>query len=474
MKLKNLLLFFVFAIGSASFLNAQTTVTLTGKAPEYHGYKIEIFRFLDGISKQKQLVTSFKIADDGSFSSTFPLEEITYIFTQFDAYKASLFLKPGEKYDLIFPPIKKVAANQKRNPFFNPDEISFALKNSDSSELNRLIQQFEIAYLKEESRYFNQIYNLHSAAAVDSLKIHLQQLFEKTNQPYFEQYKFYRTAFAEFTLHQGQSDTFAKTYFINQKPDLLVPPCQRLFSQVFSDYFAFAGNQIRNDDFKKLVAQSNLSGLENYLVTQNRWDANLSRLVILRGINDAYFQGQFSQKSLMRLLDKIATSQWNLTQKSIAKRLKDQLTYLQAGSSAPDFSMTDFSGNKHQLSDFSDKYVYLNFTRVANPICRQHLDQMKQFSPQLANELHILNLILPEEADKKELIQQQNWKGNFFIVDEKTADTYRVTNFPIAYLIDKKRQLILSPAPNPLDGFEQQFLNILKQKHLEDLRNQSK
>jgi hypothetical protein len=111
---------------------------------------------------------------------------------------------------------------------------------------------------------------------------------------------------------------------------------------------------------------------------------------------------------------------------------------------------------------------------VANPIGRQHLDELKKFAPNYEKELQIINLILPEEADKKELVLQQNWAGSFYVADEKTADTFRVKNFPTAYLIDGKGQFIWSPAPNPLDGFEQQFINLLKQKRVEELRNQAK
>ncbi len=474
MKLKTLLLFFVLTAGSSLFAHAQKPVTLMGKVPEYSGYHIDFYGFADAISEEKQLLTSLKINSDGTFSTSFPLSEITYIFAEFDAYQASLFLVPGEQYELIFPPRKPVSSSQKRNPFFEADEITFLLKNSDAQELNRQIGQFELAYLKEESRYFNQIYHQHSKAAVDSLKSNLHQQFPETDNSYFEHYKFYRTAFAEFALHQGQPAEFVRRYFIDRKPDLSVPPCKQLFQQLFTNYFEFEASKIHSTDFKRLVAQADLGGIENYLITKNGWNSFLSRLVILQSINDAYFQGQFPQRSLFRLLDKITESQWSQENKAIARRLKDKLSYLQQGSEAPNFSMTDFSGEKHQLSDFTGKYVYLNFTRVSNPICRQHLDQLKESASQFEQKLHILNLILPEEADKQELILQQNWAGNFYVVDEKVADTYRVNNFPLAYLIDKNGRLALSPAPNPLDGFEQHFLNLLKQNRINELRNQSK
>ncbi|MGQ7870900.1 peroxiredoxin family protein [Sunxiuqinia sp. sy24] len=474
MKLKNLLLFFVFTLVFFQLSQAQQTVVLSGKAPEYSGYLIDLYSYSDPISEEKQLLTRLSIASDGRFQSSFNLQETTFVFTSFDAYRASLYLVPGEHYELILPPLKQVPASQKRSPFFEADEIAFAIQNSNAQELNRQIEQFELAYLKEESRYFNQIYHQQSQAAVDSLEKHLQQAFPQTSNAYFERYKFYRMAFAQFALHQGKSSEFIQNYFIDQKPNLDIPPCAQLFKQLFSNHFDFEGNKIRGHEFKRLVAQANLTGIEAYLITQNGWNSELSRLVILQSINDAYFQGKFSQRSLLRLLTQIEASSWAQSQKDIASRLKAKLTYLKQGSLAPNFSMTDFSGQQHQLSDFTGKYVYLNFTRVANPICRQHLDQLKTLAAPLQQELHILNLIMPDEANKKALIGQQNWPGTFYVIDEQTADKYRISGFPIAYLVDRSGRLALSPAPNPLDGFEQHFLKLLKQKKLNELRNQSK
>jgi hypothetical protein len=474
MRHKKILLGLVLIILLPTFSFAKGTVKISGFEPSYKGYQIDLYNYADRISKEKIVLASFKIKDDGSFSTSFELDATTYCMTEFDAYRASLFLVPGNNYGLIFPPQKKISDSQKRNPFFKAEEISFAFKNGNPQELNRRIQEFEVAYSKEENRYFKQIYHQKSKAAVDSLKSHLQNLFPATDNQYFEDYKFYRTAFAEFALHQGKSADFVKTYFTDHRPNLQIPACAALFEQLFANYFLFEGNNIQGASFKALVGRSDLKGIENHFMVTNNWDQNLSRLVILQSINDAYHDGQFSPTSLLRLLEQIAISTWDADKKEIARRLKSKLTYLQPGSQSPDFAVTTFSGEKKQLGDFKGKYIYLFFTRVTNPIGRQHLDELKKLASNYEKDLQIINLILAEEVEKKELILQQNWAGNFYVVDEKTADTFRVNNFPTAYLVDGKGQFIWSPAPNPLDGFEQQFINLLKQKREEELRDQAK
>ncbi|HKJ41039.1 MAG TPA: redoxin domain-containing protein [Sunxiuqinia sp.] len=474
MTIKHLLLFLLVVLLLPFTSNGNEVVTLKGNAPDYSGYHISFYRLADAISGNKEVVGTINIDSDGNFNSHFNISEITYCFAEFDAYHASIYLTPGANYQLAFPPVKKVPEAQKRSQFFKPDEISFELKGNSNSDINQLIKSFEVAYMKEESRYFNQIYRLHSEAAVDSLQLHLRKQFPKTNNSYFENYKFYRLASAEFALNQGHSENFVKTYFIDHKPNLKIPTCTKLFHQLFTNYFTFEGNSLHGKAFKILVGRAELDGLQNYFTKTKGWNANLSRLVILQSINDAYYQGEFPKSSLLRLLDKITASNWPSLEKTIASRVKEKLTYLQVGSQAPDITMTDFSGNKHRLSDFEDKYIYLTFTRVSNPICRQHLDQLKKMGPSVLNQLHVINLIMPEEADKKQRVIQQNWPGKFYIVSDKAADKYRVMNFPLAYLIDKNGKLVYSPAPNPLDGFERRFIGLLKQKRLDRLRNQSK
>lgn len=474
MKIKNFLAFFLFLASLPTLSFSTGTATLSGNAPDYKGKQIELFKYADAISREKEKVGSFTIDADGNFKTSIEIEKTTYCFAEFDAYKASIYLSAGKTYELIFPPFKNIPDNQRRSQFFKTEEIQFALKNSSAQDLNREIATFELAYAKEESRYFNQIYHQQSAATVDSLQAHLNAAFPKTDNPYFETYKFYRTAFAEFALNKGQSAGFIEKYFVDRAPDLNIPPCGNLFRQMFTNYFLFEANGIGGDEFKRLVGISNLQGIEKYFITKHGWNTNLSQLVILQSINDAYFQGQFSSASLLRLLDQIISGSWGNDRKAIAKRLKTKLTYLQTGSEAPDFAMTDFEGKEHHLSDFRGKYVYLGFTRVANPICRQHLDQLKKSSANLGEKLTIINLIMPEETSKKELILEQNWPGKFYTIDNKTADDYRVASFPMAYLIGPKGHLVLSPAPNPLDGFEQRFIGILRQEHLKELRNQSK
>ncbi len=465
-----LLGFFMFSIVQGQ----NNPVTIKGNASDYAGYTIELYQLADPFSEVKKRVSSFQINADGSFHSEFQLDETTFCQADFDAWQAEVYLEPGKNYNLVFPPLNKVSDLQKRNPFFNAETVSFGLIDAPEDDINRMIQAFEQSYTEQENSFFNKIYLTKSQSAVDSLKSIMERNFPDSDNRYFEDYKFYRLGSAEYALHQGRNDSFVETYFVKKAPNLQLQPYKQLFEQLFTNYFSVTGNSIGGDAFKRLVGQADLSGIETYFITTKNWSPKLAHLVILASINDAFYQGQFGKNSLLRLLEKISQSSWPKSEKKIAGALKEKLTYLLPNSVAPQLSYTDFDGKKHTLNELADKYVYLHFTSVSNPICRQHLDYIKSSMQSILQNVTFVHLIPESEASKKELILQQDWPGNFYIVSESETDKYKVKTYPSAYLISPEGILIFSPAQNPMDGFGSQFSNILKQKRIEELRNQSK
>ena len=471
----NRILFLLLGILMFSMVEGQNNpVTIKGNAPDYAGYNIELYQLIDPFSEEKNIVSSFEINADGSFQSEFIIEETIYCQADFDAWQAEIYLEPGKSYTIAFPPLNKVSDLQKRNPFFHAEPISFGLKDTPETDLNRMIQAFERSYTEQENSFFNKIYLAKSQSAVDSLKSIMAQKFPASNNRYFEDYKFYRLGSVEYALHQGRNEKFVETYFVNKAPNLQLQPYKQLFEQLFSNYFSVIGNSIGGETFKRMVGQANLSGIETYFISTKNWSPEVSHQVILSSINDAFYQGQFGENSLLRLLDKISQSGWNKSEKQIAKALKEKLTYLLPNSVAPQLSYTSFDGEKHVLSELAGKYVYLHFTSVSNPICRQHLDYVKTNMQNISQNVSFIHLIPESEASKKELILQQDWLGEFYIVSESETDKYKVKTYPSAYLISPEGKLILSPAQNPMDGFGSQFSNILKQRRIEELRNQPK
>ena len=466
----SLSLIFLFILNQAF---ATGLVSLQGNAPEYANAEIQFYQFADPISEEKEALFKLKFDSNGNFKANVQLKEITHAFADFDSYSANMYLVPGKTYEIILPRRKKVTSSQRHNPFFKPIQVHLAVKNSDKNELNRKIREFEKKKKKAERPFFTQMYRNKSAALVDSIKSKIEIQFPKGNDPFFEEYKVYRLAFAEFVLHQGKDAGFTKKYF-NKKLNFNIAPCKNLFNRTYANFFSQLSNSVNGDGFRKLLGYSKISEIENYLIEKHHLNSETAQLVILRSIHDVFHQGQFSQKSLLSMLSKIQNSNWPSKHKLIAKRLEKKLTYLMPGTSAPAISFSDFNGLQHSLSEYGGQHVYIHFTRVSNPICRQHLDALKKLPEPVKKEIQVINLILEEEKNKKDLIEKQNWEGNFFVIDDHVAVSWKVKSFPTSFFIDEKGKLVYSPANNPLDGFGKQVGVFLQKKHLEKLRNQAR
>ena len=470
--MKNKLILLLLLVSSHLF--AAENVTISGNAPEYANSEIQFYRHIDPVTKEKLELFKLKIDQSGSFHSNLKLESVIRAQADFDSYSAFIYLVPGKNYEIILPPKKEITSGQRNNPFFKPVKIHLANKGGDKNELNRKIREFERAYIKTENSLFNKIYRQRSKAAVDSVKSILLRQFPSGTDSFFETYKHYRLAFIDFSFHQGQNKEFLQTYFNTSKPNFEATVFQDLFDRVFTNYFSRLANSINGDEFKKVLASSKPIALESYLKEKDKLDSEMTRLILLKAINDVFYQGQFSQTGLLKLLSAIQQTNWTAEQKQLAERLKKKLAHLLEDTAAPYLSMQTFEGENKTLVEYRDKICYLHFTRVENPLCRQHLDELNKLPEAVLNDIHILHLILEEEIKQVEMIKRKNWPGEFLIVSENDAKNWKVMTFPTSYLIDEKGMLIKSPALNPLNGFNRQIGTMLQKRHMEKLRNQAR
>ncbi len=435
---------------------------LFGKAPQYAGYTLVLYKDANPVTGEKEKVCEFQIEKDGTFNAKINLDKTGLYSTDFDGWEAQIYLQTGKSYELVLPPLRKVEESDKRSIFFRPETIFFGIKNAPPDELNRMIQSFEETFAQTGNRFFDRIYKGKSKIAADSLKNILARKFPPSGNPYFEAYKFYRLASVEYASLQDYDKHFINSCFIRRSPDMSVTSCQQLFVQIFSNFFAILCNDIDGKKFQEMVVKSDLDGIVNYLISQRGLNESLSRLVILKSVNDTFYSGRLPQNSLLRLLDKINSGNWPLSEKRMAADLKRKLTYLTPGTKAPEVSFSGFDGKKHKLSEYLGQYIYLDFTSVLNPLCRQYLDVFKKNETLLSGNLQILHLIPGNELSKKELILEQKWPGSFFVVNGPDENSYKVRSFPTAYLIDQDGTLRLSPAPASISDFLRQFDEIRK------------
>ncbi|MDP3180638.1 MAG: hypothetical protein Q8M67_02375, partial [Bacteroidota bacterium] len=421
------------------------------------------------ISEETIKLGDIRINISGEFNLQFELLETCQCFADFDGYHGMIYLEPGKTYELILPPKRTLTEAQKRNPFAKSEPVWFGISKPDQNELNFQIQKFEQAYAIYENKYFDQIFINRSKSLVDTVKKILDKEFTRSNLPLFESHKLYRKANLEFALHQGKSAGFMEAYFSKGTPQYNLAAYSNLFNQVFIDYFNVLINSVKNTEIKKWIQNGSLQNLDEYFQKQLNFSKELAHWVLLKSMKDAYYSKQFSKSSILKMLDQVPKSGWTTYEQKTAQLIRSKLVYLSVGTNPPDMVLKDSKGLNIKFSDYRNSYIYLHFTDPKNTICQQHLNELKKIAAHYPEKLVIINVI----PSGSTFNNNSNWSGIFTTTINNLEDSYKVKTFPNSFLIGKDGKLLLSPAPNPIDGLDRHLGQLFKSDYMRELQKNS-
>jgi hypothetical protein len=445
-------------------------VTFSGKAPEYAMNSIDLYILHDFISEEKVKLGTIRFNTEGVFNLDIDVSETNLCLADFDGYHGMIYIEPGKSYQIVFPPKRTLTESQKRNPFAKSEPVWFGILAPEKDELNVKIQKFEQEYTKLENLYFNQIFINQSKSLVDTVKLKLEKEFPKTNSTFFESHKFFRKANLEFALNQGKSSEFMETYFSNIKPLYNLGAYSVIFNQVFMNYLSMLTNASNGTEIKSLIATANLQKIDDYFQKQLHFNKELSHLVLLKSMNDAYYSKQFSKALILKLLDQVKSQEWSAFEQKTALLISSKLTYLASGTNPPSIILKNLSGQKVNFTDYPNTYIYLHFTDPKNSICRQHLESLKTISARYKEKLVIINVI----PDKIGFKNDSGWPGIFATTESNIESSYKVKTYPNSFLIGKDGKLLLSPAPNPIDGLDRQLGQLFKSDYYKEMQKLNK
>jgi hypothetical protein len=137
------------------------------------------------------------------------------------------------------------------------------------------------------------------------------------------------------------------------------------------------------------------------------------------------------------------------------------------GNSPPDAILMNLYGDSIDISSARGKYSYIGFCSLINLESLQEFEYLKYFYNKYGEYLDFL-IILPEsEKDNILSFTDENsipWKFWYSPDGGKILKDYKVSAFPVFYLLDREGKLIMSPANLPSAGFEKTLFSILKRR----------
>jgi peroxiredoxin len=465
------LFFLIFFLCGSSL--SVFSVEIVAEHPDYSHKVLQFFTPGDPVSGEKELLFTLQFNEQGKATTNINSNKTIYSFAEFGIYKAMLFIESGSRIELKMPPFREKSFVDKKNPYFSP--VSFWLATLNPEQLNVKVSAFDAQLNREIDKNFNALYYRQSMAAFDTILFSLNKAHPTIAENSFYFHKQHR-------LQQNRTIIFKQTpkasaKIVNQTATAywLHPAFMSLLDNLYGKQLSFLANSISGKPIKDAVQSQNLSELTKHTTQKFQLIGEVAQLVLLKMLHDAYYSGDFSKHAVKGLVQQAEfTNSNNPLIKITAQNLLSKFSFLEKGQKAPKICLKDLSAKEYCTSDRSDKFKYIVFADADMVVCQEHLKYLEKIDERFQQHLEIFVVLRYTE---REFINQFFTKNNIpgkIVIDEnnQTIKQYKVRSFPQCFLLDENHKVVFENTKAPLDGFEQQFGNWLRNELFMRQRNQ--
>ncbi len=442
-------------------------VTISGYAPAYKSKEITLYTYADYISNTEIPVATQAVSDSGFFDFSLQTEEVKRILFRIEKQKAGMYIEPNRNYRIFFP-----ARDSLRFP--NPNieqnvEIEFSI--TDTTEINALIISYNEHFEKFWAENYPYFVQKKSRARLDTFALELQKDYAGLDRPYFKSYIEYTLAGLDLSTFQGKNELARR--FLDDKP---IQYGNYEYMCFFNSFFNhYLQNYTVSKNGPALVEQindkSSFEGCMNVLAGDKFLkNDTLRELVLIKGLNELYYDLSFRKENILDILGRIASSGKITLHQQIASNVINSFSKLRPGETAPDFFLLDQKNKKVCLSDFKGKYVYLDFWASWSTPCLQELKLIPELKKKYGDKIAFVSISLDEDTVQLKKFLAKNPKYDWVILhyagSKQVKEDYEIRALPSYFLINAFGNFVQAPALKPSQSIESTFWDICKRKRL--------
>lgn len=453
---------FLLMILAFSVQTMAEKVIISGSAPTYAGTNLKVKFHSESFTYKDQPLAEFKVNVDGNFSCEFNLDQTQLVFIPLGIYKGFVYLEPGKKYELKFPPKQDLSPAQKLNPFFEADELMLGVANADSDELNLMIRKLDDKLDAFINQNFHKIYRKKEKSVGIEFSKELNEDFKSNVNAFLKEYLKYRLGFLEFLAYPNSFLKIEKKYFLDQELQLKNPAYISLYKKQYGNflngYFKQKESTSLSEAFKSETTFKALTVLmKKYPAYQN---SQLRNMIITSSIFDSYtrkFIGKGKTLSILKDLKQNAKSSYN---RNLCSNYIANITHLQKNYPAPNFSIGD-----HTLADYKGKYLYLNFCNTQSYPCVQDFKEIEKLKQQFGQHINFLSIACDwNENTVLEFLQKNSYSWSIIPIGDQhqLIHEYKIKAFPSYVLIDPNGNIVKAPAAGPKENIRMEFIKIAR------------
>jgi peroxiredoxin len=443
-------------------------VTIIGLEPAYAGTEFSLLKYSDQISGSEASLAKTLIAEDGSFSVSFDIDETEFVFAYLGIYKVHLFAEPGQSYRILLPPKQEKATGDFLNPYFSPVTVHLATAEYQKDELNTLIRMFNDAFLPFYNKH---ILTITTQTDFSELDLNIEQMekpFSGSENQYFNDYRRYKYGLLRHLATQQRSRSVSDEYFKGKPVRINNTSYMELFNQVYDRYLHHIAGTHEGDRIGKAVKSENFDSLRIVIAPDKMMgEGNLPDLILLKSIYDEFYDDNYSRSALLGLLDDYIRKSSDTGMRELAGSIRSKVTRLLVGFAPPDFELYDRDSTLVKLSDFRGKYVYINFCSCFSYTCMNEFKMLSSIYEKHSGLIEIVTILIDNDPDVINGFLDRShyqWKFLHYGYHSEIIREYDIRAFPTYFLIDREGKLAISPAPSPGEEFESRFFKLMRSK----------
>lgn len=416
-------------------------------------------------------------SEDGSFEVSVELEKGTFIYLEAGVYEGSLYAEPGYSYEIELPPYRKKTYADQVSPFFTP--VRFPLEVHSRStrngsgfirgtrDINHRLFQFDTLFSRiNEEVIRKRRQNLDSN--LDSVIQAIEASYAEDTSLFFSEYRKYKYGMLKMNEGKTGLEEIGEKYLgpaIREDH----PGFMELFNAMYRDFLFYFSRRPEGSAIRNVINRfHDLNRLREIIrLHPSVRNDTLADLILLKEFSTVFYQGQYHKEAILILLDSMIHDPVTPAFATYAEEVKQKLSNLLVGSSPPEFTLTDMQGRNYSPADSEGKYTYLIFCTPEHYGCMMEYPFLQSYHSKHASYLEVVSIMVAEERENVKQFMERNgyhWKALYYEDQPGILRDYQVKVFPTSYLIGPDGNLVLSPAPLPSEGFEQQLFRIMRSR----------
>lgn len=438
--------------------------TITGYIPGAENNKIRLLTYSDLITYSEIVLDLTIIDSSGFFKLEIDNAETAYCMLDLDYYASGIFIEPGSAYQIVGDTIREISPFK---AFYEKSDLIYSIDSLPDTDLNFLISEFNLAFNDFIITNFDAIYRRRNKTMIPEFREEVSKSYSHINNIYFSDYVEYKIASIELATASFKKPLLFDTYIKDKKVQYSHLEYMQFFNEFFDQYISSQSKIVTQNDLITTVNyQDSYTAILDTLGKDTLLKNEVIReLVLIKTLRELYNNPKFSQQNILSILNQLVSTTVFDEHKVIARNTIKELSKLENGTLAPQFTLPALNDSLVSLSDFQGKPVYLSFLATWSVACLGEYKLLDSLYFRYGDNINFITVSLdknPEILDQFVNDKGYDWLFLYNGTDYDLINLYDIKTFPIFVLIDAEGRILQYPAYKPSEIIEEAFRKLVE------------